>query len=114
MIWAIFTALFLIALFLEAWYDWLVDSGKSGDFLVDRLRKVAKGIFLLAAFFGGWFLQWQGLVLYIALRILFFDFFYYSLRFGRVFLDLKYYWMHSEFYYWILIIIGRAPAKEEF
>ncbi len=111
MIWLIFSIAFMLSLFLEAWYDWTADTGRDSDFLVDRLRKVAKTVFLLLIIVGSWFLEWKGIILYVGLRFFLFSFFYYSLRFGRIFLNPGYYWLHSELYYWILIIAGKRPQE---
>ncbi len=108
--WWIFTVLFIVALFLEAWYDWKARGDI--DFVTERLRKVAKAFFLTVLFAGGCYLQWKGFIYYVVLRILLFSFFFYSLRFGRIFLDLEFYWKHSELHYWYLILTGRKAWDE--
>ncbi len=105
--WLLFTILFILAVFLDAWYDWTEETGKDQDFLTDRFRKIAKAGNLIILLAGGWFMQWRGLLLYTGLRFLLFDFIYYSFRFGKIFLDLNYYWKHSEIYYWYLLLAGR-------
>jgi len=106
----LYSVLIILLIMLIAWHDVyrakFVESAHNYDFVKDRKSKIIKLGGIVLACLIIWLTTKS---LYLALFplgawALFFDFFYYLFD-GRE-LSLKYWWKHSEFYYWYLILTG--------